>query len=315
MREQKPYQPHDPKAPFQHFALLYTGGEDYLNGCVPFVLDALDAGEPVLVAVPPDNLALISGALGPRAGLVRFANMTEAGRNPGRIIPSVLYAFAAEHGDRPFRIIGEPVWADRSAEEYPACLAHESLINLALWGREGTVLCPYDAGSLELDRMVDAERTHPRLIRAGFTWPSYRYEQPADLVPAIAALPDPPDGAAELVFCAGVRSVREFVRERAVIAGLPAHRLNDLLVAVNEVATNTVLHSGGAGSVFVWSHGAQLICEVRDRGHIPDLLAGRLPVDAGSPHGRGLLLVNNLCDLVRIDTRPGYTATRMYFRL
>jgi anti-sigma regulatory factor (Ser/Thr protein kinase) len=314
MSESTPYRPRDPGEPFEHYALLYNGQEDYLGGTVPFILDALAADEPVLVAVPPDNLALISGALGPAASRVRFVNMTEAGRNPGRIIPGVLSAFVNEHDPVPFRIVGEPVWAARGDEEYVACVHHESLINLALAGRKGTVLCPYDGGSLDRARMVDAERTHPELIRAGLTWPSYRYQEPADLVPRITALPEPPAHAAELVFCAGVRSVREFCREQAALVGLPADRVDDLLLAVNEIATNTVLHSGGAGAVRVWSEPTHLVCEVRDRGYLADPLAGRLPPAADSPHGRGLILVNAICDLVRVDTHPGGTTVRMWFR-
>lgn len=303
--------------PFAHLALLYNGAADYLAGTVPFVLDALTAGEPVAVAVPPDNLALISGELGRDASRVRFVNMPEAGRNPGRIIPGVLNAFAAEHAGQPVRIIGEPIWSTRSAAEYPACLQHESLINLAFAGRDSTILCPYDAGSLDPAWMVDAERTHPKVVRAGLTWPSYRYVEPGDLIPLITALPDAPPDAAELVFCAGLRSVRDFVREHAARTGqLSTHRTEEVLIAVNEVAANSLLHAVGASTLLIWTDSTYLICEVRDRGLLTDPLAGRIPPPPDSPHGRGLLLVNHLCDLVRIDSQPrGGTAVRMYFRL
>jgi anti-sigma regulatory factor (Ser/Thr protein kinase) len=313
MRGHHPYRPADRRDALEHYALLYNGVDDYLSATVPFVLRALDAGEPVLVAVPLANLALIGAALGAAAAGVRFVDMTEAGRNPGRIIPTVLRAFAEEHAGTPVRIVGESVWAGRSAAEYPACLTHEALINLALAERRGTVLCPYDAATLDRAWMVDAERTHPEVVRAGYTWPSYRYEKPADLVAGIERLPDPPDGAVELVFSAGLPMVRRFVGGAVGRVGLPVERLGDAVLAVNEVATNTLLHSDGLGVLRVWGEGGYVVCEVRDGGYLEDPLAGMIAPVVDSAHGRGLLLVHSLCDLVRIDTRPGGTAVRMYF--
>lgn len=76
--------------PFVHPALFYRGEQEYLEGTVPFIRSGLKDGEPVAVAVPGPNLAILKETLGADAGSVRFIDMTEAGRNPGRIIPNVL---------------------------------------------------------------------------------------------------------------------------------------------------------------------------------------------------------------------------------
>src|SRR5205823_14149733 len=94
---------------FVHEGLFYRGTDEYLAGTVPFIEAGLAAGQPVLVAVPGDNLDKIRGALNGGAARVRFADMTRAGRNPGRIIPWVLHAFITEHAGRSPRIIGEPI--------------------------------------------------------------------------------------------------------------------------------------------------------------------------------------------------------------
>src|SRR4051794_6898829 len=101
--------------PFVHPALFYRGEEEYLDGTVSFVRDGLKAGEPVAVAVPGPNLAILRAALGEDAADVRFLDMTEAGRNPGRIIPKVLRGFADAHRHVRVRIIGEPIWSGRSS--------------------------------------------------------------------------------------------------------------------------------------------------------------------------------------------------------
>src|SRR5581483_9867785 len=99
---------------FLHPALFYQSNQDYLDGLLPFITDGLEAGQPVLVAVPGPNLALLRDALGPAAADITRADMTDAGRNPGRILGGVLSAFADRHAPQSVRIIGEPIWPGRS---------------------------------------------------------------------------------------------------------------------------------------------------------------------------------------------------------
>lgn len=77
--------------PFAHPAVLYHDTSDYLAHTIPFLLDGLAEGEPAAVAVPGPNLTAIREELSSRGGQpeqVTWLDMTEAGRNPGRIIPS-----------------------------------------------------------------------------------------------------------------------------------------------------------------------------------------------------------------------------------
>src|SRR4051812_46893124 len=83
--------------PLVHQALFYRDTDEYLTGTVPFVRGGLELGEPVLVAVPEPRLRLLRGELGGAAARVRLVDMADAGRNPGRIIPKVLRAFADAH--------------------------------------------------------------------------------------------------------------------------------------------------------------------------------------------------------------------------
>ena len=302
---------------FAHPALLYHDDDDYLAATVPFVRAGLAAGEPVAVAVPGRNLRLIRDALGDDAARVLLRDMTVAGRNPGRIIPAVLLAFADAHPGRRVRVIGEPVWAGRSQTEYPACAQHEALINVAFAGRAATVLCPYDTGRLHPDWVEDAYRTHPVLWDGTSRVDSVHYRDPV----AVAAgfnlpLPEPPAGAAAMtVDLSTLPAARGFVRAHALRAGVAAARVADLALAVGELAANTVRHGGGAGELTVWTGQGNLVCQVVDGGHIDDPLAGRRPVPAdGLDGGRGLLLVNQLCDLVRTHTTPRGTTVRVYLR-
>ena len=48
---------------FVHSALLYQSHGEYLDFVLRFVVDGSAAGEPVLIAVPGENLALLHDAL------------------------------------------------------------------------------------------------------------------------------------------------------------------------------------------------------------------------------------------------------------
>jgi anti-sigma regulatory factor (Ser/Thr protein kinase) len=298
--------------PFVHPALFYRGEDEYLHGTVPFIRDGLKAGEPVAVAVPGPNLALLKAALGEDVARVKLLDMTEAGRNPGRIIPRVLRAFADSHRQTRVRIIGEPIWAGRSTVEYPACAQHEALINPAFEGREVTILCPYDVDRLDEQALTDAHATHPVIISEGRERPSTAYA-PDHVVARYNQPLEQPAAAAELVFQAGeLPRARHFAVEQAERLDLSGVRLEDVALIVAELTTNSVVHGGGSGTLRVWAEDGHVVCEVRDPGRLNDPLAGRRPPERDTLGGRGLLLVHILADLVRIHTSAEGTAVRCY---
>ncbi len=309
----------DRPEPFTHPALFYRGADEYLAHTVPFVADALVRDEPVAVAVPGHNLRALRDELRRRdedlPARVHWLDMTEAGRNPGRIIPHVLRAFADRHRDRRVSIIGEPIWAGRSDVEYPACVQHEALINPAFEGREVTILCPYDADALTGTVLADAEATHPVLMAGDRSWSSDRYA-PLDVVRAYnQPLPEITGTAEHVLDTRDVRRAREAAAACAADAGLSAERVGDVRLVVAELVTNSVEHGGGTARLRTWRTPAELVCEVFDTGRLTDPLAGRIPAPPTSTRGRGLLLVNALSDLVRIHTDERGTAVRAHFAL
>ncbi|MGH8774503.1 MAG: anti-sigma factor RsbA family regulatory protein [Jiangellaceae bacterium] len=301
--------------PFSHLAFLYRGVEEYLAGIVAFIRDGLAVGEPVAVAVPEPRLSLIDEELGHVGSQVRLVDMVHAGRNPGWIIPGVLRAFADSHPGVRVRIVGEPTWPGRSALEYPACAQNEALTNRALDGRPVTVLCPYDADGLDSDVLTDAAMTHPVVIDGGASRRSSSFAPDHVVAVYNEVLPEMPDAPVVAFGRHGVAHTRAFAVDHAAAFGMRAARLDDLALAVGELATNSILHGGGSGTLRIWAENGHVACEVRDSGHIVDPLAGRIPAHPSQIGGRGLLLVNSLADLVRIHTEPVGTAIRIHLRL
>src|SRR5215469_14695229 len=61
--------------------------------------------------------------------------------------------------------------------------------------------------------------------------------------------------------------LRASVAARAVQAGLPQRRADDLVIAAHELAANVVRHGSGHGRLRIWQHGQMLHCQVSDDGH------------------------------------------------
>jgi anti-sigma regulatory factor (Ser/Thr protein kinase) len=102
-------------------------------------------------------------------------------------------------------------------------------------------------------------------------------------------------------------AVRADVAAHATSAGLAADRTTDLMLAVHEIAVNSVRHGRGASELRIWVEHHALVCEVRGAGRITDPMVGRRLPSTADEHGRGLWMANQLCDLVQV--RSGKTGT------
>jgi anti-sigma regulatory factor (Ser/Thr protein kinase) len=302
---------------FAHPALFYRTQQEYLDCLLPFIFDALEADNPVLVAVPGPNLAALCDGLGGSAAHVVMIDMTEAGRNPGRILGEVLSSFVEKHRGEPVRMIGEPIWPSRSEIEYPACVQHEALINHAFTGRDVAVVCPYDVARLAPDVVADARCTHPVLWQPG----APEQQSPAYAPDAAWERYNHPLSTHDAAVRYTVRKLADLSGARSFAAGygrwfaLPAGRIADLQLIANELATSSLMHTGGPCRLALWHQDGHLVCEARDRGYLDDLLAGRRPYDSDTGRGRGLYVVNAVADLVRIHSTPDETTVQAYLWL
>jgi anti-sigma regulatory factor (Ser/Thr protein kinase) len=307
-----------PAAGFRHEALLYEGDDGFADATLPWLREAVAAQEPTLVVVSAQKIARLRGALGADAEDVRFADMAEVGINPARIIPAWREFVDAHAGrGRPLRGIGEPIWAQRSADELVECQRHEALLNLAFADADDFwLLCPYDVDALDAGVIAKAHDSHPVMVADGASRDSATYHHLGKIAaPFAEPLPEPPAGADELPFTYGaLAGVRAIVELRAEAAGFSAERVGDLVLAVSEVATNSIRHGGGGGVLRIWRTADGLICEVADAGRIADPLAGRRRPLGGQSGGHGLWLCNQICDLVQLRTFAAGGVVRLHTR-
>ena len=297
-----------------HAAFLYESMDEFLTVVAGFVSAALEEGGRVLAAVPGTKVRTLSDHIGDWGHRVRWADLALVGANPARIIPAIR-AFTASRGGRPF-CVHEPVWENRSAAERREALRHEALLNLAFSGEPVTIICPYDAAHLEAGVIATVQSTHPVVIRDGraHTTPGFGT---AALVPEECERPleAPPDNAHALAYKADLASVRAFTSWHARTSGMAPDRMRDVVIAVSELAANSLRHGGGQGALSVWTAGGELLCQVEDAGHISDPLVGRNMPAPDAAGGHGMWVVHQLCDLVEIRTGAAGTVIRLHMRL
>jgi anti-sigma regulatory factor (Ser/Thr protein kinase) len=299
---------------YRHEAFLYSGLPEFLSGTVSFIRRAVSAGDPALVVVSAAKIDLLRQQLGGEAGHVAFADMADVGGNPARII-ALWQAFVQDNaGVSQLCGIGEPIYPDRSPIELAECQLHEALLNVAfdaaipLW-----LLCPYDLEALAADVIDEAQRTHPFVARKDQRQASSVFEPIDPAGPFDRPLPPPPSGVAAVSFGSGdLRRLRAIVAGRAGQAGLEKDAATGMVLAISEIASNSIRHGGGRGELRVWSEGRILVCEVSDRGHITSPLVGRVRPTRDAGGGAGLWLANQLCDLVRISSSARGTTVRVY---
>lgn len=301
-----------PHQGYLHSALTYGSDDAFAEVAVPFVEHGIAAGEPVLVAVPGPSLEGLRSALGGEPDGVTPLTAeewfeTSAGTR------EKLARWARERGAARTRVIWEPPWATGSEAQVRDWARHEAVTNFAFEDMGVDFICAYDARVLPGEILEHALHTHPVLAEPGGHSASDRYEEPVDFCRRLDSHIGPIDGepAAVVDFdLAGLRQLRRLVSSMATSSGISGARAEGLVLAVNEIAGNAVVHGRPPATLRVWSREAELVCEVSDSGAgIEDPLAGQLIPPGEGVGGRGIWLARMLCDAVEIRSGPRCTVS------
>jgi anti-sigma regulatory factor (Ser/Thr protein kinase) len=123
------------------------------------------------------------------------------------------------------------------------------------------------------------------------------------------------DGVApvvDLVFDSGMLHVlRAEVQVHARQAGMPEERAGDMVLAVNELASNVIRHGAGGGRLRMWYLGEALRCQVDDGDPPGQAMTNTLP----EMPGHGLWVVRQVADRVQILSGQGGTRATISFYL
>jgi anti-sigma regulatory factor (Ser/Thr protein kinase) len=299
---------------FEHESFLYRSESEFLDGVLAFARAGLAQGEAVVAALPQPRLDLLRSALGRDAAGVELLDMAEVGGNPARIVALWETAVQRHTTAGPgLRGIGEPAYPGRRAAELVECQLHELLLNRAFdGGPPWRLMCPYDERRLSRATVAGARVAHPVVSRPAGRVPSPEFQDDALLGAFAAPLPRAEETVLNGGYGAGdVTAVRNTVAAFARSCGLGVEQVEDLALAATELATNSVRHGGGSGTLAMWRAPGSVELEFTDRGHVADPMTGRRRPGLVQEGGRGVYLVNQLCDLVSLRSSPAGTTVRV----
>ncbi|MBS2963374.1 sensor histidine kinase [Actinocrinis puniceicyclus] len=307
--------PSDPlETGLRHLLYPYTGAQNYLPGLLAYVDEALAVGASVVVCAPEERVHLLRKHVAAHDA-VAYMDAGTLDANPGRLIP-MWKDWVDQRGRKgPVYGIAESVWRGRSAAHLSELWYHEWLLNQAFTRHPAwSLLCPFDTADQSQATARALSRSHPLIWDGATSVTGTQYDPgPYPYEP----FPDPRDSYQEMPYTIDdLTRVREHIGAWASCRGMAQARTGDLLLAVTEIASNSIRHGGGRGVLRTWAEDGALVCEFRDDGLIADPMVGRRRPMADQIGGCGLWFAHQLCDLVEIRSAPRVgTSVRLHMNL
>jgi anti-sigma regulatory factor (Ser/Thr protein kinase) len=285
-----------------HQTAFYGTDDEFLRLVLPFIVEGLDAGEPVVAAFAQANQDLVRAAL-PGANVI-YIDGDEHYRRPAYVIHEysrLVSAFVAEGagqvrvtGDVPHPGVGVPWdwWA-----------RFEAAVNVAFAGFPMWGLCPYDTRITPAAVLDQVRRSHPHVATpdGDLANPDYSLEtalpdrvwsDPIEQTPPVVVLVDPLPSTA-----------RAAVAVAARLTGLSDDDTSGLMLAVTEALSNGILHGRAPTRMRLWTGPDRVVVTVTDQGRGPaDPYAGLMPVSSAAEGrgGQGLWLAHQMCSYMTL---------------
>jgi anti-sigma regulatory factor (Ser/Thr protein kinase) len=304
----------------EHAAAFYSSDRHLLDQLVPLALAGLDRGEQLAVSLRPSTEQALR------------AELTSAARSADPFV-------RLSQPDIPDGPSGQTVAARRALElralttgaacavtviaEHISALdgvdgtywtEFDAAVNVALADLPVRITCFYPELPLHLEVIDGARRNHPLVLLDGQLRNNPEHRGPREVLaerPAPApVLLGPPD--VRIDYSAWqLHEVRRVVEQALCAADFEPERAEDVVLAVNEVATNAVEHGSPEAQLSLWSGPDGLVCEIDDTGTLRDPLPGLQAPHPAEPRGRGVWIARQLCDALHVWTDGRGTHVRL----
>jgi anti-sigma regulatory factor (Ser/Thr protein kinase) len=306
----------------EHAAGFHGSATALLDQLVPLAEQALKRDEPLATALlPATERALADRLDGELASDERIIRLRPPDGDPAGASAQTLAArWALElralsvAKGRPVTVLNEHTTAlDGADGRFWTEL--DAALNVALADLPVRITCFYPELPLHLEIIDGARRNHPLLLTDGELRHNPGHHDPrAVLTARPAARPPvlgPPD--VRLSFSAWqLHEVRTTVERALSGHGYERERLEDIVLAVNELATNAVEHGTPEAQLSLWTGQHGLLCEVDDGGTLRDPLPGLQAPHPAEPRGRGVWIARQLCDSLHVWTDGRGTHVRVH---
>ncbi len=294
-----------------HHAFVYESAEQFVATMAPFAREGVENGETVFAATTAANIAALREELGDLAERVEMQDTTEWQTRPYERLQAFNQMVAKLPPGEALRALGEPVWEGSDAVKRQWA-RYESIVNLALADAPMRFVCLYDGSALP-DPILDyALQTHPEQVNGDASVPNHGFVAPGSFLPGPSAAPDldaielPLEGSA----------FRRVLSEQGLQAGLAPKRVDDMVLAANEIVSNAIRYGRAPIDAWAWVADGEIVCRISDAGDgIEDPLAGWLPPEPGALGGWGLPIARQLSDALEIAPGTGGAAVSLHFSL
>lgn len=311
---------------FVHAAMIIESDETLRRLLVPELRRSLQVGEPVFLVVSEHTAAVVRDHLGPGSASLGWGDRSVFYQRLGFAYEAFRRYLAEQHARRRrVHVVAEPdlpadLGSDAPVDRAMAYLEYESVCNDTYAPYGSPVTCLWDsrrhasqvidgACSVHSHEWTETGRTlNPRFVVA------------EDYLAGRAGAPLQPPPAAvdrdlELI------EAKELGRLRAAFGswveqhGFDVSAVEDIVLAITEVATNGLAHGAAPVRVRGWQEGSALVVQVDDSGGrpVPPDAGYRRPAAAHTPGGRGLWLARQLADTVTARAETGQTSVRLHF--
>ncbi|HET6258604.1 ATP-binding protein [Pseudonocardia sp.] len=302
----------------EHAVGYHRSDADLLAQLVPLAAAAIERGEPVAVALRPGTDWALHEELGRPPGLIPLSRPQGSDSASGQTVAArralELRELTSTTGG-PVTLLTEHITTLDGADG-SFWTEFDAAVNVALAELPVRMTCFYPELPLHLEILDGSRRNHPLLLVGGQMLHNPEHLYPRDVLamrPAPApALLGPPD--VRMTFSAWqLHEVRSAVEGSLLEVGYGRTRAEDLVLAVNEVATNAVEHGAPEAELAIWTgNGGELVCEVHDHGVLADPLPGLQAPHPSDPRGRGVWIARQLCDSLHVWADRRGTHVRMH---
>lgn len=298
----------------RHDGMFYDDEAMLEAAAVPFVREGLEAGEIVLVNTGAHPVTGLLSAMFADEERIVVAD------HPGYATPAAALeryrrtmAKGLATGVTGFRAMG---FIDFTGPlPWQEWLRYEAAVNRVFEDYPFRTLCPLDLTRTEPVVAAAIRRAHPGLVEPGGWRRNEEYVAPERLVveEGLSTPPHPAQSRApDLTFeHTTLRELRMALYEVAMFTRLARRKVDDLVAAAGEVATNAERHGGSPVRVEVWAEPEAVTCVVTDPGAgIADPFAGYIrPLNPKA--GLGLWAARQLADLLDYRTVDDGFAVRV----